>query len=116
MATESSSVPKSVMKTMVGAYFLARWAAMGTVRAAHNNASKNATLINVGLLPSFKTRQAGMGKWLLPRDRAVAKSVLHHKVFVAFNIGSPRELRKKANRCARSGLPQAFQLRARPQF
>jgi hypothetical protein len=57
-----------------------------------------------------------MGKGLLPQDRAVVKSVLHYKVFVAFNIGSPRELRKKANRCARSGLPQVFQLRARPQF
>src|SRR4029077_10874633 len=95
MATESSSTPKSVMKTMVGAYFLARWAGMGTVRAAHNNASRSATLINVGLLPSFKTRPAGMGKWLLPRDLAIVKSVLHYKAIVAFNIGSPRLLRAR---------------------
>jgi hypothetical protein len=73
-------------------------------------------LINVGLPPSFKTRPDGMGKLLLPRDRAVVKSVLHYKVFVAFNVGSRRELRKKANRCARGGFPQAFQLRARSQF
>jgi hypothetical protein len=68
MATESSSTPKSVMKTIVGAYFLALWAAMDTVRAAHNNTSKSATLINLGLLPTFKTRPAGMDKLLLPRD------------------------------------------------
>jgi hypothetical protein len=37
-------------------------------------------------------------------------------VFVAFNSGSPCELRKKANRCVRSGFPQAFQLRASSQF
>src|SRR5436190_21867015 len=89
MATESSSVPKSVMKTMVGAYFLARWAAMGTVRAAHSHASTSATSIHVGLLPSFETRPAEMGKWLLLRERVVAKSGVRHKVIVAFNSGSP---------------------------
>jgi hypothetical protein len=41
---------------------------MGTVRAAHDSASKRATLINLDLLPSFKMRPAGMGKLLLPRD------------------------------------------------
>jgi hypothetical protein len=57
------------MKTIVGAYLLALWAAMGTVRGAHNNASQSTTLIHIGLLlPSFKTRPAGMGKLLLPWD------------------------------------------------
>ncbi|PYX56837.1 MAG: hypothetical protein DMG76_13720 [Acidobacteria bacterium] len=49
-----------------------------------------------------------MGKWLLPRDRAVAKSVLHHKVFVAFNIGSPRTTQERKPLCQKrlaSSLP-----------
>jgi hypothetical protein len=104
------------MKTIVGGYVLALWPATGNGRAAHNHASKRAALINVGLLPSFKMRPGGMAKLLLPRDGAVVKAVLPYKVFVASNIGSGRERPKKANLCARSGFPQAFQLRAKSQF
>src|SRR5260370_36300203 len=88
MATESSSMPKSVMKTIVGGYVLALWPATGNGRGAANHARQRAAVINVGLLTSLKMTPRGMAKLLLSRDGVVVNRVLPSTLLVASNIQS----------------------------